>query len=91
VLPFVNDSPDGESDYDPEDPSSSDDDSACDGGATFVRNNSTMEFKDGRGQQVIRMFSEPPNTSTFLQAVDQIGKEFHAARDKRKVGHMKTK
>jgi hypothetical protein len=35
-----------------------------------------MEFKDGRGQQVIRMFSEPPNTSTFLQAADQIGKQF---------------
>ena len=91
VLPFVNDSSDDESDYDPEDPSSEDDDAAYDGGATFERNNSTMEFKNGRGQQVIRMFSEPPNTSTFLQAVDQIGKQFHAAYDKRKVGYMKTK
>jgi hypothetical protein len=91
VLPFVNGSSDDESDYDPEDPSSSDDDAAYDGGATFERNNSAMEFKDGRGQQVIRMFSEPPNTSTFLQAVDQIGKQFHAAHDKREVGCMKTK
>ena len=57
VLPFVNDSSDDESDYDPEDPSSSDDDSAYDGAATSERNNSTMEFKDGRGQQVIRMDS----------------------------------
>jgi hypothetical protein len=85
------DSPDDESDYEIEGPDPSGDDTDYDGGATFERNNSTMEFKDGRGQQVIRMFSEPPNAPTFLQAVDQIRKQFHAACDKRKVSHMKTK
>jgi hypothetical protein len=87
VLPFVSDS-DDESEYDPDDS----DFSEAEGGATFQHGaNTTMEFKNGRGQQVIRMFSEPPNTSTFLQAVDQIGKQFHAAYDKRKVSYMKTK
>jgi hypothetical protein len=89
-LPFVSEegesSDSSDSEFDPDD----DTFVACEASATFERNTGAMEFKDGRGEQVIRMFSEPPNTSTFLQAVDQIGKQFHAAYDKRKVSFMKT-
>jgi hypothetical protein len=89
MLPHVTEEGESsdDSDFDPDDS----DFSECEATTTFDRDTTTMEFKDGRGEQVIRMFSEPPNTSTFLQAVDQIGKQLHVAYNKRKVTYMKTK
>jgi hypothetical protein len=36
----------------------------------------------GRGMKFFRLFTEPPCTSTFLQAIDQIGKTMHTAYEK---------
>ena len=89
TLPYADaTTDDDDSDYDPSDS----DFEEVDASASFEpKERETQVFANPVGEQVIRMFSEPPNTSTFLQAIDQIGKQFHVAYDKWKVNYMKTK
>jgi hypothetical protein len=88
-VPYANlDSDDDDSDYDPSDS----DFEELHASASFApKAKESVVFANPVGEQVLRMFSEPPNTSTFLQAIDQIGKQFYVAYDKRKVTYMKTK
>jgi hypothetical protein len=87
-IPYADDETDcDDSDYDPDD----EDFEEIDAPLTFLPSvRETQVFANPVGEQVLRMFSEPPNTSTFLQAIDQIGKQFHVAYDKRKVTYMKA-
>jgi hypothetical protein len=39
---------------------------------------------ENTSEQMFRLFTEPPHTSNFLQAVDVIAKQVHTAYDKRK-------
>ena len=79
-VPYADASSDeDDSDYDPIDS----DFEEVDASASFVpKLKEAVVFANPVGEQVLRMFSEPPNTSTFLQAIDQIGKQFHVAYDK---------
>ena len=88
-IPYGDDETDSDdSDFDPDD----EDFEEIHASASFAPSvRETQVFANPVGEQVLRMFSEPPNTSTFLQAIDQIGKQFHVAYDKRKVTYMKTK
>ena len=88
-IPYADDSTDSnDSDYDPSDS----DFEEIHASASFQKKKAeSVVFANPVGEQVLRLFSEPPNTSTFLQAIDQIGKQFHVAYDKRKVTYMKSR
>jgi hypothetical protein len=48
-------------------------------------------FLGDEGQQMFRLFTEPPHTSNYLQAVDVIAKQVHVAYDKRKKRFLQDK
>jgi hypothetical protein len=88
VVPYASDDSDeDDSDYDPQDVSYVPEAVQ----AKFKRAPSaSVDYADNLGQQVLRMFSEPPNTSTFLLAIYHKVKKFYTPYAKRKVSNTHT-
>jgi hypothetical protein len=58
-----------------------------DGSATFHHSDAVVDVaatEEEPRTHMFRLFTEPPHTSNFLQAVDVIAKQIHVAYDKRK-------